>query len=167
MTSMTSMVRVFLGSGDIIVFEPVTDDEEEVAEARIKSQYINYLVQKRPGAYKTVHDFLKDAEIQKMGVLHYYIDTTRDTREQMIEGVSVAEIAIAKDRLKDGDDKVKKVEIVAKEDKRAQLRRSKEKLAKRERCVELKNVPRNKVARIFGPSLDRFGGGCASPSCSF
>lgn len=110
---MTSMVRVFLGSGDIIVFEPVTDDPEEVAEARVKSQYINYLVQKRPGAYKIIHDFLKDAEIQKMGVLHYFMETIRDTREQAVEGVTLEELTLLADQLLEASDKVASVDIVA------------------------------------------------------
>ena len=49
-------------------------------------------------------------------------------------------------------------EIVASEDRRNQLRRSKQKLAKREQYVDLVDEPSDKVARIFGPILERLRG---------
>ena len=55
-------------------------------------------------------------------------------------------------------------EIAASEERRAQLRRSREKSAKREKVIELEDEPSTKVARIFGPILEGFRGKQASSS---
>ena len=55
-------------------------------------------------------------------------------------------------------------EIAASEERRAQLRRSRGKSAKREKVIELENEPSTKVARIFGPILEGFRGKQASSS---
>lgn len=113
---MTSMVRVFLGSGDVMVFEPMTDDPADIEEAKIKTKYINHLILKRPGQYKVIHDFLKDAEIQKMGVLYYYMDTVKDTREVKYKDLDEVELTLFMDELKSKDKSITKVEITQKDE---------------------------------------------------
>ena len=139
-SDMTSMVRVFLGSGNIIEFEPVTDEPEEVEEARAKSQYINYLVQKRPGAYKIIHDFLKDAEIQKMGVLHYYMETVKDTKEQLIEDVTLEELTIQIDDTLESSDQIKKINIVAKQEKEGNLIDARIRITSEKKVLTIDNI---------------------------
>ena len=113
---MTSMVRVFLGSGDVFVFESVTDNPEAVLEAKTRTQYINHLILKRPGQYKVIHDFIKDAEIQKMGVVHYFMDEIRDTREIRYKDMDEVELTNLIDTIKSEDDAIADIEIVAKEE---------------------------------------------------
>lgn len=115
-SDMTSMVRVFLGSGDVMVFEPMTDDPEEKEEAKLKTQYINHLILKRPGQYKVIHDFLKDAEIQKMGVLYYYMDTVRDTREIKYKNLDALALTQLMEDIKAKDKTVVKVEVTQKDE---------------------------------------------------
>lgn len=115
-SDMTSLVRVFLGSGNVIEFEPVTDDEAEVEEAKIKTEYINHLLLRRPKSYTVIHGFLKDADIQKMGVVHYFMDTERTTREELKKGLTLDEITLFVKEQKDKDESVKKIDIVEKEE---------------------------------------------------
>lgn len=114
-SDMTSLIRVFSGSGDIMVFQPTTDTPEAIEENKVKTQYINYLVQKRGDSYKINHDFLKDIEIQKMGVLHYYMDEWKETEEVVLSDVSMLEITKGVEEFEAEDD-VKKVDIVEKEE---------------------------------------------------
>jgi len=65
-SDMTSMVRVFLGSGDVMVFDALTDVKAEVDEAAEKTELINWIVLERPGSYTTIHGFLKDADYQRL-----------------------------------------------------------------------------------------------------
>ena len=115
-SDMTSMVRVFLGSGDVMVFEAVTDDPQDLAEAEEKTKLINYLALKRPGAYQIIHGFLKDAEIQKMGVLHYYVnDDVRTTKEEVRKDLTQEQVTMLIEQLKKDSDTIDRIEIVEKE----------------------------------------------------
>ena len=64
-SDMPSLARIFLGSGDIITFEPNTENEAEVREAEEKTKYVNWIVRNQPTSFATIHNWLKDAEIQK------------------------------------------------------------------------------------------------------
>lgn len=112
---MTSLIRVFLGSGEIMVFQPYDDTPEAIEEAKEKTKAINHIVQKRKDSYKINHDFIKDAEIQKMGVLHYYMDEWQDTKEKKYKDVDATELTIIIDDLEAGD-KVEKVDVASKEE---------------------------------------------------
>ena len=114
-SDMTSMIRVFLGSGNVMVFNRLGDSEAEIKEALEKTKIINWIVLRRPGAYETIHGFLKDAEIQKMGVVHYFIDTVRTTREELIKDQSVESITVLKKKMMDDDDSIERIDIVEKE----------------------------------------------------
>jgi hypothetical protein len=114
-SDMTSMVRVFLGSGDVMVFDALSDDEAEVEEALEKTELVNWMVLQRPSAYNTIHGFLKDAEIQKMGVVHYFIDTVRTTREELIKDQTAKSIHVFMENMKEKDKSIERVDIVEKE----------------------------------------------------
>jgi len=115
-SDMTSMIRVFLGSGNVMVFEPFTDNPEDIQEQKLKTQYINHLILKRPGQYKVIHDFLKDAEIQKMGVIHYYMDEVKDTKEIRRNNLSDLQLTDFIESIEAKDDTVSKVDVVSKEE---------------------------------------------------
>lgn len=107
---MPSLARVFLGTGDIVTFTPNTDNEAEVKEAEEKTKYVNWLIRNQPESFQTLHGWMKDAEIQKMGVVKYFIDDTVETEEVEYTGVNSLELQEIMESLR-GED-VKKVEIV-------------------------------------------------------
>lgn len=111
-SDMTSLVRVFLGSGDVMVFEPNTDNPEEEAEAEEKTKYVNYLIRGRPGSYKIVHDWMKDAETQKMGVVHYFLDEEKKTRTIKYEAINTLRIGELMAAIQDESENIDKVEVV-------------------------------------------------------
>ena len=115
-SDMTSMVRVFLGSGDVVTFDALTDNEAELKEADEKTSLLNHLILRRPEAYQIIHTFLKDAEIQKMGVLHYYVDTMRDTKEVLKRDLTTVQLTTLMEKMKEEKD-VERVDIVEKEEK--------------------------------------------------
>lgn len=112
---MTSLIRVFMGSGDIMVFEPFIDEPEAIEEAKAKTDYINHIVQRRGDSYKINHDFLKDSEIQKMGVLHYYMDEWKETKEVQYKDVTLDELTVIMDTISEEDERVDSVDVVEKE----------------------------------------------------
>ena len=107
---MPSLARVFLGAGDIASFKPNTENEQEVQEAKDKTKYVNWLIRNQPESFATLHGWLKDAEIQKMGVVKYFIEDTRKAEEVEYTGVDAIELEQIIESLNDDD--VEKVEII-------------------------------------------------------
>jgi hypothetical protein len=106
---MPSLARIFLGANDILEFHPNTDNPEEVKEAEEKTKYINWLVRKQPTSFKTIHDWIKSAEINKFGVVKYFVDKETKAQEKTYEGLSEDEITVLMEDLKQEADKVKVV----------------------------------------------------------
>lgn len=107
---MPSLARVFLGPGDILTFQPNTDNEKEIQEAEDKTKYVDWVVRRQENSFATLHGWLKDAEIQKMGVVKYFVEDRRETTEEQYEGVDALELQEVMESL-DGED-VSKVEII-------------------------------------------------------
>lgn len=113
---MPSLARVFLGSGDIITFQPNTDSPVEIAEAEEKTKYVNWIVRNQPESFQTIHNWLKDAEIQKNGVVKYFVEETKDVEVVEYAGVDSEELSAIRDSLIGSTvDKVK-VDIVEQEE---------------------------------------------------
>lgn len=105
---MPSLARIFLGSGDVLQFQPNTENEAEVKEAEEKTKYVNWVVRNQPDSFKILHDWMKDAEIQKSGVVKYFIEEKKDVEEVEYTGVDGAEIVAIQESLQGVDvDKVK------------------------------------------------------------
>jgi len=111
---MPSLARVFLGSGDIMSFTANTDNENEVQEAEDKTKFVNWVVRNQPESYKTQIDWLKDAEIQKCGVVKYHYDESKDIEVVEYNGVDAEEIEQIIESLRGAD--VDKVEITEQEE---------------------------------------------------
>lgn len=111
---MPSLARIFLGANDILEFTANTDDPEEIAEAEEKTKYINWLVRKQPTSFKTLHDWMKDAEIQKFGVVKYYVEKIKKPEECTYEGLSGDELTQLKQSL-EGQQNVDSVKIVSRD----------------------------------------------------
>ena len=84
---MPSLARIFLGSGNVVTFQPNTENEAEIAEAEEKTKYVNWIVKSQPESFKIQHDWLKDAEIQKNGIVKYFIEEQKEVEEVEYEGV--------------------------------------------------------------------------------
>ena len=113
---MPSLARVFLGSGDIITFQPNTDNEVEIAEAEEKTKYVNWIVRNQPESFQTIHNWLKDAEIQKNGVVKYFIDEQKDVEVVEYSGVDSVELSAIRDSLIGSTVDRVKVDVVEQEE---------------------------------------------------
>lgn len=108
---MPSLARVFLGSGEIIKFEPNTENETEVKEAEEKTKYIDWVVRNQPESFQLIHNWMKDAEIQKSGVVKYFIDEKKEVEEVEYEGLSPIEIEEVSESLRGAKVDRVKVEV--------------------------------------------------------
>ena len=140
-SDMPSLVRVFLGSGDIMEFQSNTDNESEVAEAEEKTKYVNYIVRNQPDSFSIIHNWMKDAEIQKNGVVKYFIDEKKDVEEVEYTGVDGIEIQAIQESLQGADvDKVK-VEVSEQQETPEQTFDIKFRVTRTTKKISIVNVP--------------------------
>jgi hypothetical protein len=106
---MPSLARIFLGSGDVVTFQPNTENEAEIKEAEEKTKYVNWIVRSQPESFNIIHNWLKDAEIQKNGVVKYFIEEQKEVEVVEYEDVDAEEISAIIESLKGS--KVDKVKV--------------------------------------------------------
>jgi hypothetical protein len=136
---MVSNVRVFLGGDDVIKFEPTSDDPTDIKEAEQKTAYANWIVKKQPNSYQTIFSWLKDAEIQKMGVIKYYFEDTIKTKTHTYKNISPLRIQELSETL-EGED-VKSVEIISQNQNKDGNFELKFKVTRGKQCIKIINIP--------------------------
>lgn len=139
---MPSLARIFMGSGDILSFVASTDNPAELQEAEEKTKYVNWVVRNQPESFKTQHDWLKDAEIQKNGVVKYFVDEKKEVEEVEYTGVDQTELAAITESLQGAEvDKVK-VEIAEQtEDELNQTFDIKFRVTRTDEKIKIINIP--------------------------
>ena len=116
---MPSLARIFLGSGDVVTFTPNTESEAEIQEAKEKTKYVNWIVRSQPESFSIIHNWLKDAEIQKNGVVKYFIEEQKDVEVVEYEGVDAEEVQAIIESLKGS--KVDKVKVEVSEQEEVEV----------------------------------------------
>lgn len=115
-SDMPSLVRTFLGSGPIMRFAPANpSDEQQMKEAEEKTAYVDHLIRGQKDSFRVQHGFLKDIEIQKMGVLKYFFEETEKTEEHEFKNVDQLELQEVFDSLQAGSGS-RTVEVVQQEE---------------------------------------------------
>lgn len=109
-SDMPSLVRVFLGSGEILKFKPnKKSNQEDVKEAKDKTKYVHWQIRDQDWSYPVISGFIKDSLIQKMGVVKYFVDESTEIEEHKKTGLNSLELSLVEESL-DGED-VKSVEV--------------------------------------------------------
>ena len=138
---MPSLARIFLGSGDVLEFQANTDNETEILEAEEKTKYVNWIVRNQPGSFQILHNWMKDAEIQKNGVVKYFIEEQKDVEEIEYTGVDGNEIVAIQESIQDADvDKVK-VEVSEQQETQEQTFDIKFRVTRTTKKICIINIP--------------------------
>ena len=116
---MPSLARIFLGSGDVVTFQPNTESKVEIQEAEEKTKYVNWIVRSQPESFNIIHNWLKDAEIQKNGVVKYFIEEQKEVEMVEYEGVDAEEVQGIIESLKGS--KVDKVKVEVSEQEEVEV----------------------------------------------
>jgi len=111
---MTSLARIFLSQTPVFKFKPNTSQEDDVDEAADKTKYVNWQVRNQPWSFSVLHGFIKNALIQQLSVVKYFIEETTEVEEHKKTGLSNDELALFEESL-EGED-VKSVEVVREEE---------------------------------------------------
>ena len=86
------LIRIFTASDDIIRYEPVGPGDEQGANQA--TDYSNWVFYKDNPGFAILHDWFKDALLEKVGVVKAYWDNKIDVIKETYENLSDAELAL-------------------------------------------------------------------------
>ena len=78
--ALPQLIKIFQASGDIVRFEPVGVGDEEGAKQA--SDYVNWVFYKDNNGMMVMHDWFKDALLQKTGVVKAYWDVATEVNTE-------------------------------------------------------------------------------------
>jgi len=140
-SDMPSLARIFLGSGDIISFQANTENPTEIEEAEDKTKYVNWIVRNQTDSFTTIHNWLKDAEIQKNGVVKYFMDESKEVEVVKYDDVDQQELSAIIDSLKGSDVDQVKVDVEDQEERESGTFDLSFRVTKEHKRVVILNVP--------------------------
>lgn len=90
--ALPQLIRVFTSCEDAVRFEPTRDGEEELAEQA--SDMANWVFYKDNDGFLILHNWFKDALLQKVGVVKAYWESNKDTVKEKYKYLSDDELAM-------------------------------------------------------------------------
>ncbi len=90
---MPSLMKVFTSGGQVVKYEPTT--EEDVESAEQETEYVNYLFTRKNDGFKVMHDWFQDALMMKNGVVKVFVEDDYMPKYDFFDGLDedmVAEI---------------------------------------------------------------------------
>ena len=88
--AMPQIMRVFTSSDDAVQFEAVNQGDEQLAEQA--TVYVNHIFYKDNNGFEIMHDWFKDALLQKVGVVKAYWNDETDTITEKYYGLNDDEL---------------------------------------------------------------------------
>ena len=89
---MPSLMRTFTQTDNFVEFMP--RHEEDVEGAKQATSYANYVINCQNNGFVILHNFFKDALLQKLGVIKVYYDETENVEEETYTGLSDDELTL-------------------------------------------------------------------------
>ena len=90
--ALPQLLRPFTTSDDSVVFEAVNQGDEEKAEQA--TLYVNHIFNKDNNGFEIMHDWFKDALLQKVGVVKAYWEDKTDVTKEKYYGLNDDELAM-------------------------------------------------------------------------
>ena len=89
---MPSLMRTFTQTDEFVRFMP--RQPEDVEGAKQATSYANYVLNCQNNGFVVLHNFFKDALLQKIGVVKVYYDETEEAQEEEYTGLSDDELTL-------------------------------------------------------------------------
>jgi len=90
--ALPQLMKVFTSSKDAVVFEAVNEGDEKLAQQA--TLYVNHIFYKDNNGFEIMHDWFKDALLQKVGVVKAYWDDKVDVNVEKYYGLNDDELAM-------------------------------------------------------------------------
>jgi len=84
--ALPQLIRVFTSSDAVVEFQPVNEGDEKLAEQA--TEYCNWVFYKDNDGFLILHNWFKDALLQKTGVVKAYWDDKKDVTKEKYENLS-------------------------------------------------------------------------------
>jgi hypothetical protein len=90
--ALPQLIRVFTTTEDIVYFEPTRPEDEE--SAKQATDYCNWVFYRENDGLLILHNWFKDALMQKVGVVKAYWEEKEDVKTEKYENLSEDELAM-------------------------------------------------------------------------
>lgn len=90
--ALPQLIRVFTTTEDIVYFEPKTAEDEE--SAKQATDYCNWVFYRENEGLLILHNWFKDALLQKVGVVKSYWDAKEDVTKEKYQSLTEDEVAL-------------------------------------------------------------------------
>ena len=88
--ALPQLIRVFTSSDNVVEFQPVNDGDEPFSKQA--TEYCNWVFYKDNDGFLILHNWFKDALLQKTGVVKAYWDDKQDVTKEKYENLSDDEL---------------------------------------------------------------------------
>jgi len=88
--ALPQLIRVFTSSDNVVEFQPVSDGDEPFAKQA--TEYCNWVFYKENDGFLILHNWFKDALLQKTGVVKAYWDNKQEVTKEKYENLSDDEL---------------------------------------------------------------------------
>jgi len=90
--ALPQLIRVFTSNEDAVQFEPVKDGDEPFAKQA--SDLANWVFYKQNDGFSIMHNWFKDALLQKVGIVKAYWRSNKDTIKEKYKNLTEDEVAL-------------------------------------------------------------------------
>jgi hypothetical protein len=90
--ALPQLIRVFTTTEDIVSFEPQTPEDEE--SARQATDYCNWVFYRENDGLIILHNWFKDALLQKVGIVKAYWEAQEDVNKETYKNLTEDELAL-------------------------------------------------------------------------
>ena len=90
--ALPQLIRVFTTTEDIVYFEPQSENDEE--SAKQATDYCNWVFYRENDGLLILHNWFKDALLQKVGVVKSYWDAKEDVSKEKYKNLTEDELAL-------------------------------------------------------------------------
>ena len=88
--ALPQLMRVFTSADAVVEFQPVNDGDEKLAKQA--TEYCNWVFYKDNDGFLILHNWFKDALLQKTGIVKAYWDDKKDVTKEKYQGLSDDEL---------------------------------------------------------------------------
>jgi hypothetical protein len=88
--ALPQLIRVFTSADAVVEFQPVNDGDEKLAKQA--TEYCNWVFYKDNDGFLILHNWFKDALLQKTGIVKAYWDDKKDVTKERYENLSDDEL---------------------------------------------------------------------------
>jgi hypothetical protein len=84
------VMKSFTQNNEVVIFDPVSPDDEKQAE--LESEFVYDILMKQNDGFILIHQFVKDALMQRNGILKVYYENEEDVSTEEYTGLSTEQL---------------------------------------------------------------------------